>query len=265
MELTAGKNQWLEKMARTGLAAKGFIYSLIGILAFMAAFEIGGQSTENADRSGVMSTVKDLPGGNILLGALVAGLVCYSAWRMFEAFGMKRKKKNWPKKIRYAFSALSYLFIAYAAFQVLMFNDSGDNNSHWSQEFIYKDYGKIIVGAVALAMAGIGIYQIYYGFSEKYRKKFSASSITSSNAEKLLRSGKIGYTARGIVWLIISFLLTRALLHARASEAGDTAKAFGFLESSAYGSYLLGALGLGLLAFGFYNFLRAAYEEFRQE
>lgn len=265
MELTAGKNQWLEKLARTGLAAKGFVYSLIGILAFMAAFEIASQSTENADRAGVMSTVKNMPGGTIILGALVAGLVCYSVWRMFEAFGMKNKKKNWPKKIRYVFSALSYLLIAYAAFQVLMYNDSGESNSHWSQEFIYKDFGKILVGAIALAMAGIGIYQIYYGFSEKYRKKFSGSGIPSSNASILLRSGKIGYAARGVVWLIISYLLIRALLNARASEAGDTAKAFGFIESSSYGSYLLGTLGLGLLAFGFYNFLRAAYEEFKME
>ena len=33
---------WIEPMARAGYASKGFVYFLIGILAVMAAFNLGG-------------------------------------------------------------------------------------------------------------------------------------------------------------------------------------------------------------------------------
>ncbi len=253
----------MERLARVGLGAKGFVYTLIGILAFMAAFEIAGQSNDDADRNGVMKTLRDFPGGNILLALLIFGLVCYSAWRMVEAFGMEKDlKRKLKKRIRYFLSALTYLSVAFAAWQIMMYQSDGGSDGHWSAQFMNKDLGKIILGGVALVMAGIGVYQIWYGFSEKYKKRFAGGALRRSRASVLLRSGKIGYASRGVVWLIISYMLLKAVWEARASEAGDTAKAFSFIESSSYGSYLLGALGLGLVAFGIFNFLRAAYEDF---
>jgi hypothetical protein len=62
------------------------------------------------------------------------------------------------------------------------------------------------------------------------------------------------------VWLVIAFLFLRAALYARASEAGNTGKAFQFIETTPYGSPLLGALGVGLIAYGVFNFVRARYE-----
>jgi hypothetical protein len=78
----------------------------------------------------------------------------------------------------------------------------------------------------------------------------------------LLIAGKTGYVARGIVWMIIGWMFMQAALHSDSSEAGDTSKAFSFLESAAYGSYLLGAVGLGLISSGVFNFIRARHEKF---
>jgi hypothetical protein len=78
----------------------------------------------------------------------------------------------------------------------------------------------------------------------------------------LLRAGKVGYISRGVVWLVIAFLFLRAAFYAVASKAGDTAEAFRFIESSPLGSPLLGLLGLGLIAYGVFNFIRARYERF---
>ena len=124
-------------------------------------------------------------------------------------------------------------------------------------------FGQLVIGLAALVLAGVGIYQIYYGLSEKYRKHVQQLNLHSSRSSLLLRAGKAGYISRGIVWLIIAYLLLRAALHNNSSEAGDTGKAFEFIESSAFGSYLLGALGVGLIAYGVFNFIRARYETFR--
>jgi hypothetical protein len=85
-------------------------------------------------------------------------------------------------------------------------------------------------------------------------------SLHSAHASTLLRSGKIGYISRGLVWLVVAFLFGRAAFYSAASEAGSTGKAFQFIEGSPYGSYLLGALSLGLMAYGFFNFVRARYD-----
>jgi hypothetical protein len=69
--------------------------------------------------------------------------------------------------------------------------------------------------------------------------------------------------ARGLVWLIIAFLLLKAALHADSAEAGDSGKAFLFIENTHYGSYLLGMIGIGLIAYGVFNFIRARYESFQ--
>src|SRR5687768_4523459 len=95
-------------LARAGLVAKGFVYCLLGLLAFMAAFELGRGSGQT-DKEGVMKWVLDLPGGRVLLAATAAGLVCYALWRVIQAFRGNGKDKGWKEwglRLRYAFSAL---------------------------------------------------------------------------------------------------------------------------------------------------------------
>jgi hypothetical protein len=122
--------------------------------------------------------------------------------------------------------------------------------------------GEWIMGAASLVLSFVGIYQIYYGYSEAYKKHVSLNSVNPDMRNLLLKSGKIGYVARGMVWLILAWLFAKAAWYSNASEAGDTAKAFHFLERASYGSYLLGTLGLGLFCYGLFNFIRAGYERF---
>lgn len=78
----------------------------------------------------------------------------------------------------------------------------------------------------------------------------------------LLVSGKIGYVVRGIVWLLLSYLMIRAAIHSNAGEAGDTGKAFSLVENNTMGSYFLAAIAIGLILYGLFTFIRARYEKF---
>ena len=62
--------------------------------------------------------------------------------------------------------------------------------------------------------------------------------------------------------VLLAWLLFRAAFQADSGEAGDTGKAFHFLEAAWFGSYLLGALGPGLVCYGVFNFVRARFERF---
>lgn len=263
MAIAAAAKPWVKKIAQAGYIAKGIVYVLLGLLAFMAAFELTRDN--EATQTGTLRFVKELPAGTVLLLLLAAGLICYSIWRGVQAFyNPKNEEKKWTKRLRYLFSGVAYLALAYTAL-LAVFEDSaggGDRNQKLAGELITQPMGQVLVGLAALVFAGVGIYQVYYGFSEKYRKHVQELSLQSQHAALLLKSGKVGYISRGIVWLVIAVLFFRAAIHNAASEAGSTSKAFHFIETSPLGSYLLAALGLGLVAYGVFNFVRARYEHF---
>jgi hypothetical protein len=76
----------------------------------------------------------------------------------------------------------------------------------------------------------------------------------------LIRAGKVGYMARGLVWMLIGYFFLQAALHANAQEAGGTKKAFALLEHGTYGSLVLGVVALGLICYGVFMFVRAKCE-----
>jgi hypothetical protein len=260
--------QTIKSIARIGLTAKGFIYCLIGTLAFMSAFEIGGKTNESTGKSSIFNTLQHLPAGKPILILLTAGLLCYTFWRAVQFFKDTENKgsdvKGWGKRARYLFSCIAYLSFAVVAIKTLVNgnqNKGGSGNQEMVSTLMNKPFGQQLVFITAGIIASIGIYQIFYGLSKKYKKHVDTLNLQSSAAKYLLTSGIVGYVSRGVVWLVIAWLMFKAALHANAREAGDTSTAFNFLENS-YGSYLLAALASGLILYGVFNFVRARYESF---
>ena len=72
----------LKKMARAGYVAKATVYGIMGVLTFMAAFNMGGQKSSNLQ---VIEFLEKQPFGNALLVLIGLGLLCYSAWRFIQA------------------------------------------------------------------------------------------------------------------------------------------------------------------------------------
>src|ERR1044071_7312501 len=245
--LTANKvSPHVKSIARAGLIARGLVYCLLGVLAFMAAFHLGGQSTNNTDKEGVLSTIKHQPGGQVMLAIIALGLLCYSIWRGIQTFYDTEHKGSHTKGIaarcRYFFSGLIYASFAGYAIKMLFSNkhSNSNNKQEMVQELLNKPFGQWLLGIAAAIIIGVGIYQIYYGLSGKYRKHVDALGYTS-NRNLMVSAGKIGYAARGIVWLIIGWFFTKAALNSNSAEAGDTSNAYRFLAEASYGAYLLAA------------------------
>jgi hypothetical protein len=259
---------WVKPIAKTGLTSKGIVYCLIGILVFMAAFEIAGTSNDNAGKLGVLKLINQQTGGKVLLAIVALGLISYSLWRAIQTFGDTNHKGNSAKgignRLRYLFSGLIYLSLSILAIKLLLDEDPGNSSQNGIiQKTIAKPYGEYVLGIIALAIAATGIYQVYYGLSEKFRKHINLNETQSAINETVIKSGKVGYVSRGVVWLIISWLFMQAALHSNSAEAGQSIEAFQFIERSGnYGSVLLGFMGVGLLCYGVFNILRARFGVF---
>jgi Domain of Unknown Function (DUF1206) len=69
-------------LARAGLAARGVMYGLVGIIAVQIAL---GSTRRQADRSGAVRLVAATPFGSAILWLLVIGFAGLNLWRLSEA------------------------------------------------------------------------------------------------------------------------------------------------------------------------------------
>jgi hypothetical protein len=259
--------EWIVRFARIGLMAKGTVYCLVGALAFMAAFELGGRNEQSASKSGVFQFIMEQPYGKILLALVVAGMLCYTLWRFIQAIRDTEAKgsdaKGIGQRIGYAFSGAVYGALAFTAAQLLLGNggSSGtDSRQTLARELLAQPFGQWLLGAVAAGTMLMGIRQFFRAYTGRYMSKVQEEKLKPEVRQSLVRAGLVGYIARGFVWLIIGYLLLRAAVKANFREAGSSSRAFQFLEEASYGSYLLGALALGLICYGVFMFVRAKCE-----
>ncbi|WP_207491739.1 DUF1206 domain-containing protein [Aridibaculum aurantiacum] len=266
MQLLKRNDHWIKTLARTGLVAKGVVYCLTAILTIMSALQMGNASSGDADKGGIFKMVHEQPLGKILLSIITVGLICYAVWRLVMAFkDTEDKGKDWKglgQRAVYFFSGAVYLSISVIAGKLILNNtqSSGNSRQQLARELLDKPMGVWLAAAVAISMMGVGIYQVYRAASGKY-KKYVKAGMHSNNNERtiLIRSGQLGYTARGIVWLIVGWLFLKAATSANANEAGNTGKAFQWLQSS-YGNILLFLVAAGLFCYGVFMFMRAKYQ-----
>ena len=258
---------WVENMARFGFAAKGTVYVLIGVLATMAAFGISGG--ENAGRTKIFEIVYEQPFGRVLLAILALGMFSYMIWRLVEAVknpdGIKDDAKGKINRIGLAFGGLMYGAAGVYAIKMVIEGGSsggGNNRELLISKALNLPMGQWLVGLIAFVIIGQGLYQLYAAFKAKFMKGIKSAKLNHKEEKIYRRAGYWGFTARGIVFLIIGYFVLRAAIDYNPDAAKGTEQALSFLESGAYGSIVLGAVALGLVAYGVFMFVKAKYKRF---
>ncbi len=143
-------------------------------------------------------------------------------------------------RLRYATNGASYGMLTLFAAK-LVFDTDPDNSSSLRKTIITAmlenpwGYWLVILAAITIALGGA--YYINQGLTGSYQQKIKEVCLKDHAEKIMIKAGKAGYAARGIVWIIVGYLMLRAALNVRR---GGIQNAFQFLENSFYGSYLLG-------------------------
>lgn len=254
----------IKKMARIGYIAKGSVYAITGVLAFMAAFNMGGGQTSS--KTGVVDFLQKQPFGNALLVLLALGLICYSGWRFFQSIkdpeNIGDSQNGKVKRAGLFISGLLYLSLAgYAILQLINAGSSGGGNKTFS--FLSGSFGVVVFAIVGIALIGTSIQKFQKAYKGEFLKKFNYESLTEEKRRKVIKNtGYLGILARGVVFGILAFIFIRAAYHSNTSDIKNTKDAFSFLQNSAYGPWLLGLVAIGLICYGIYMFAMAKYREF---
>jgi hypothetical protein len=238
-----GKFQWL---ARLGFAMRGLLYVIIALLV------LGTGRTE--DLTGALEYLGHGIGRGLLI-VMVAGLTGYGLWRLGDAaFGMDSgvgHPKAWRRRIAAAASGSIYLFLAFKAAKIMIGGHVGSTGPQQNAATaMHFPKGEYLVGAAAVVGVGAGLVQLY---------KAGTCSFLRYLDDRARRTwiellGRIGYAARGVIFLTVGYLLARSAFDRSPAEAGGLKQALEALSSP-----LRYPVAAGLMVFGFFSVIEARY------
>ena len=247
-------------LTRLGFVARGLLYIVIGLLV------IGTGRTE--DLTGALEYL-GRGFGRVLLMVMAAGMVTYGLWRLADAaFGMENPGGDW-KALRKRTAAggigAIYLYLSYKAVRVLVAGRAATMTPEQQADTVLDlPGGAAVLAFAALVLAVAGANQIYKAGKCSFLRRLDIAA----RAPLVKWLGRIGYAARGVIFLAVAFLIARAAVDEQSTEAGGMEQALDLLSEP-----ILYAVAGGLILFGIFSMIEARYrlihdapvEEIKQE
>ncbi|KHE71468.1 DUF1206 domain-containing protein [Halobacillus sp. BBL2006] len=249
---------WIRRFGRFGYMAKGAVYGIVGVLAFMAAIGVGGKTTGT---SGMLRSLAGVPFGEILLWLVGIGLIGYIVWDFIKAI-KNPQNKGAISRIGYAVSGVIYGALAFNAIKIAMNAGSSSGNSEqtMSAKLLSQPFGQWIIGAIGVIIIGYGLYELFTGVTGRFMKKFKIGQMDRHEQNVARKSGKMGLTARGVVLGLIGYFFVQTALTANPDQAKGLDGALSELAQKPHGQWILGVVALGLILYGVYQIIRGRHE-----
>lgn len=260
---------WIFRYARAGHLAKGLVYFVIGLLAGLPAIGINGKFTTS---EGAIYTIAKQPFGFILVLLLALGLLGFSIWGLLQViYGVQRRNGKWKElaqRVGYGFITLIYLAFSINAFRILFHAQvkvSGHKYQELSAIILKYPFGKWIIAIIGATFIGAGIGQWIWALSGRYKKRLKCYEM--SEKAYLITSiiGRIGYTARSAIFVVIGVFLIMTAWKSNPNDTKGLDGALAALIKQPFGKWILGAVAIGLMIFGFYMCMEARFKRMDEQ
>lgn len=250
----------VEKMARFGIGARGLVWLVVGLLALSVV--LGGD--EQTDRGGALRAIADKPFGEVLLVGLALGFLGYAAWQLLSAAVGHRDKDGAKRSASRALSlgkGLLYLGLALSTAQFLLRGGGQDQTGSRTAELMSHTGGRTAVGVIGAVLVIVGMVLAVRALMEKHSKRIESYRVPARLRRPVIVAGIVGLVGKGAVLALIGWFLVRAAVQFNAGEAKGLDAALQVLAQQTYGRVLLGAAVVGMLGYGIWSFLEAAYRK----
>ena len=241
----------LTTLTRLGFAARGLLYLVIAFLIL--------RTGRAEDPSGALQVLAG-GAGKWLLILMASGFVAYGLWRLsdaaFNVEGHEQGGKGLRERLGAGASGLVHLFLAWQAVRLIQGAGSGGGASgggtqQGAQTALGLPGGQLMLLIAGLVLIGVGLFQFVKAYKFSFREHLDRRV---ANEAWVRLTGRAGYAARGLVFLISGYFLAKAGAQEQASEAGGMAEALAWLTSP---WDVLVAIGLAL--FGIFSLIEARY------
>jgi hypothetical protein len=258
----------MQYLTRWGYGVRGTIYIVMGLLTLGLIFGHGGAfgSPQKA-----IATIGQQPSGEILLWVVLIGMAAYAIWGVIRAAYDPLQKGDDMQgiltRLGFLISAGFYVLLALYTYGYISGAAQSGPASGQTQELLEPLmstlWGRVVVGLIGLIALGVGAQQIYLGFKEDFDRQFSTYKLSRKEAKLTVEVGRFGTIARGVVFTIIGGLIIVAALRANPAQPVGVDAALQTLAAQPLGLWLLAAVAAGLIAFGVYSLLSAAWLRMR--
>ncbi|MGY2703178.1 DUF1206 domain-containing protein [Nocardioides sp. HB32] len=244
----------LKQIGRVGLVAYGVVYLIIGWLAVQLAV---GDRQGNPSSTGALRELAQQPLGEVLVWVVSIGMLLLALWQAVEAV---LGDDGAGQRLACAGKALVYAVIGFSGIRVAVGAGSSSKGSDtWTAKVLDLPAGQVLVGLVALAIIGFGLYEIYRGWSDKFAKELTQEGRRGAAGTAYLWFGRAGCVARGVAFVIVGGLFGYAAITHDAKKSGGLDQALLEVLDQPYGPLLLVLIGLGLACFGLFTLARARH------
>ena len=257
------RSSQFEWLARAGIATRGVIYAIIGVLAIKLAAGSGGETT---NQQGALGEIAKQPFGKKLLIVVAVGLLGYATWRLVRAaVGHGAETTDDAKeRIDGVASGIGYLGLFITAVSILIGSGSGGGGGGPDKAtggVLGWPGGQILIGIIGLIIIGVGLEQGYKGITKKFCEKSKTEEMSEHVKRSFTALGVFGHLARAVVFALMGYFLVRAAIDYDPDEAIGLDGALAALRDASYGPFLLGVVAAGLIGFAAYSIADARYRK----
>jgi hypothetical protein len=253
---------WVEQLARVGFVADAVVYLVIGALAARAALGVGGRAT---DPPGALRAIVGQPFGHVLLVILGLGFFGYAAWQAIAAAtnaeGDGTGATGVALRVCRIATALVYAALGLLSFRLLRGASGGGSRGvgEWATRLWSWPPGRWLVGIIGAGIVAYAVYQLYCAWAARVRERLDLTQLSNDAAQWVVRIGRFGLAARGVVLGLVGWFLIRAAVSYDRHRASGFGGALRVIARQDHGAWLLGAVAFGLMAYGLYQLVQARY------
>lgn len=263
------RSRALRRLAQIGLVGYAGVHLLVAWLVLQMAYGSGPSAGggRSADQAGAMATVARSPGGTELLWLLTVGLAGLAFWQGAEFLRHHRHlpsgSDRWSallQLVKTVGTAVFYGYLAYSAVSTAL--GGGKQRGQERQQIrgvLSWPGGQLLVIAVALGTAGIGVYLAQKGLRSTFLDEFDLSSVREPLRAAAHRLSQAGFFLKGLALVLVGGVLVWAAVTFDPSRATGLDGALRAVLAEPYGRWVLTAVGLGLASFAVYCLARARH------
>ena len=256
----AADSTWLSRAARVGLAARGLVYVLIGVLAI----EVARGGSARTDQQGALRKIAEQPFGRTMLWLVAAGFLAYGLWRLGEGIWGRREesdgKKRTVKRVESVASSLIYLALCVTAVRIASGSAAGGGNEEsLTARLLEAPGGKTILVVIGLVLVGVAVALAWRGLTTDFEQQLKCGEMSRTTYAVVHRLGQVGYVSRGLVVGLVGALVVKAALEQDPDQAAGLDLALERLVSAPFGQFSLMVAAAGLVCFGVYSFAEVRY------
>jgi hypothetical protein len=251
----------VEGLARLGLLARGIVWFVVGLLVVSGL--VGG--TQETDANGALRAIAARPLGDVLLVALALGFLGYGGWNLLTASVGHRDRdghRRTAERVVSAVRGLVYTGLAVLTARfVLPGGGEGDQTSSVTADVMTYPGGRFVVGLVGVAVVAVGVEKAVSGVRRKHSECLEHYRIPRACRRPAVVLGAVGLVGRGLVLLLLGAFLVLAAVRFDPGGAKGLDAVLQSVAAQPFGAVMLGVAAVGLLAYGLWSFVEAAYRD----